>query len=286
MISTLLFTIVSFLGQIETLSDYASEGYLRWLLNHPGLMLFIILGFYLVWLPFAALSWIVQALVTGWVAFLILIAILFIAGRVIASAIIFPISVSMVAKSMQKEVASKVRSKIDRCLSSLEKHCINVSASDVIFTQENVQSNVSVVSAIETLRQPLLNVWINQQQIHETCNMHEEQFAHSSILRHYIQSAISLIESMQGAKSTTVMNSSNLNDNSLQILAMCDPASLPLSPDPPFISLGSTTAALSSLDSSGFSKLEMCQLALACLSRARWLSIWIEVIPYFDRSRR
>ena len=280
MISTLLFTIASFLGSIETLSDYASEGYLRWLLNHPGLMLFIILGFYLVWLPFAALSWIVQALVTGWVAFLILIALLFITGRVIASAIIFPISVSMVAKSMQKEVASKVRSKIDRCLSSLEKHCINVSASDVIFTQENVQSNVSVVSAIETLRQPLLNVWINQQQIHETCNMHEEQFAHSSILRHYIQSAISLIESLQGVKSTTVMNSSNLNDNSLQILAMYDPASLPLSPDPPFISLGSTTAALSSLDSSGFSKLEMCQLALACLSRARWLSIWIEVIPY------
>jgi hypothetical protein len=265
-----------FFGSLETAADYHDEGPLRWIVQHPGQMFFAILGLYIVWLPFSAISWIVQELFTGWIAFLILILLIVIIGRLVATSIIFPISVSMVAKSMQKEVASKVRSKVDRCLSVLEKFCFTLSVPNVVISPD-------VMNAIEALRHPLLNVWIAQQKTQETSDIPDTKLAHLSILRHYIQTAIALMESLQGTAmaSTNNASSSIINDESLQNLASCDPMSLPLHPHPPFISLVSTDSVITNCVSSGlFTVLEKRQLALACLSRARWLSIWIEVIPY------
>jgi hypothetical protein len=262
-------------------TDYISEGYLRWIIFHPFLMFFVILGLYLIWLPLSAISWIIQAVLTPYGAFVLLILLIIYIGRLVATAIVFPISVSMVTKSMQKEVASKIRTKVDRCVSILEKHC-----KDMAHSNSNESISIAIISTIDTLKQPLLNVWLAQQQVYEiTDKQRDNSFSHTSILRHYLSTAISLLESIDVSNSKPQELASHEPhsfeyDESLQLLALCDPASLPLLTSPPFISLMSSNSSISKCILSGLSKIEICTLALACLSRARWLSIWIEVIPY------
>ena len=78
---------------------------------------------FVIWLPFAAVCRGLTALLTTPGVFVLVILLVILLGRGIAYTMVFPCSVSMIAKSLEREAAAAMRAQLSSSLSSLDALC-------------------------------------------------------------------------------------------------------------------------------------------------------------------
>ena len=322
----------------RTLADAAAtprRHALTLVLAQPALAALAGLAAYVAWLPLAGLCALLSLALSPYGTVAALAALAVWAGRLIASGIVFPPSIAVVAKSMEREVAAKARDKLLRHCAQLEAHAVALAVTaaalqpptpslpSLQLPQAAPLSNTAAAAAaaFEALQRPVLDVWAAQQRELDE-NLREEELgrvsrlaaavpvvaspmvagslppllaapplAHASVLRHYLQLGAALLEAhansrVQPATTAEVPASLALSESppALAVLARAAPHALVFAARPPYVPAADTAAALAAVkcavDTLALAPADALALALACLTRARSLTVWAEVVPH------
>jgi hypothetical protein len=288
-------------------------------LASPPLALLVLVGGWLVWLPFGGLFALLSSLVGAWVVLCISTVVVVLLGRLVAQALIFPPTIGALAASMHRDSASRYHRRLQQSLSQATAALLRQAADSDAEIAARAQdaspspSRAFLLAAVET--------WGEQQREAEeellaaalegesspASPASPSSAAHASVLRHYISLSLSLLDacdsalrtdaaakaSGQGGSKAVVVSVGQGDGNngssgsagaasphpSLLSLSSASDSSLLFSSNPPYVPVGATRAALSALPSQ-LPLHEARSLALACLRRAACVGVWAEVTPH------
>jgi hypothetical protein len=289
-------------------------------LASPPLALLVLVGGWLLWLPFGGLFALLSSLVGAWVVLCISAVVVVLLGRLVAQALIFPPTIGALAASMHRDSASRYHRRLQQSLSQATAALLRQAAdspdSDIAARAQDAPPSPSrafLLAAVET--------WGEQQREAEeellaaalegesspALPASPSSAAHASVLRHYISLSLSLLDACDSALRTDAAAKASGQGGSRAVVVSVgqgdgnnssSSGAGAASPHPSLLSLSSAsdssllfssnppyvpvgaTRAALAALPSQLPLHEARSLALACLRRAACVGVWAEVTPH------